>query len=357
MKLHENQLKLIKHLIRFNLLDYQDCLKLLDTENTGDNVALSYAFRPLTKNNYISKNKNGCVSILAKGRALFPKIKPLISTGGGEREKKRIMQISRMAMFMESNGIPVKNEIIDCGDTYFIPSPCWRKIATGILSTTRFIGMLINDDKKYAVYDIGDGRMDWQVRAESSLFYTRFSSYETSADGMIMICDEEKRMTVAENIIRQTMWNRKQLMKSHYAERDRPVKYSHSPIKLRTQYNHVYLTTPSKFYDDLYEIINEEYNMFRCCKGNESHEPKQCDMEDWPYRYFFNPAFDLLKFVYFFSAVKSVLDLEKEDIPVSVDVKYRIILPKSDFKILKLYPDVLLSERTEVYEYRPNEND
>ena len=97
--------------------------------------------------------------------------------------------------------------------------------------------------------------------------------------------------------------------------------------------------------------------MFRCCGGNRSHEPKQCDMEDWPYRYFFNPTFNLLKYVYFFSAVKSVLDLEKKDIPVSVDVKYRIILPKSDFKILKLYPDVLLSERTEVYEYRPNEND
>lgn len=117
-----------------------------------------------------------------------------------------------MAMFMESNSIPVTNEIIDREDPYFIPSPCWRKIATGILSTTRFIGMLITDDKKYAIYDIGDGNMEWQVRAESSLFYTRYGRYETCADGMIMICDEDKRMKIAENIIRQTMWNRKQLM-------------------------------------------------------------------------------------------------------------------------------------------------
>ena len=44
MKLHENQLRLIWHLCRFSLLDYESCLHLLDTEETGDRVALSYAF-------------------------------------------------------------------------------------------------------------------------------------------------------------------------------------------------------------------------------------------------------------------------------------------------------------------------
>ena len=72
MRLHENQLKLIRHLARFNLLDYASCLHLLDTEGTGDHVALSYAFRPLTKNKYLTKRKEGSVAILAKGRALFP---------------------------------------------------------------------------------------------------------------------------------------------------------------------------------------------------------------------------------------------------------------------------------------------
>ena len=72
MKLHDNQLQLIRHLARFNLLDYADCLKMLDVDETGDRTALSYAFRPLTKNKYLSKRKDGSVSILAKGRA-FPR--------------------------------------------------------------------------------------------------------------------------------------------------------------------------------------------------------------------------------------------------------------------------------------------
>ena len=50
MKLHENQLDLILHLIRLNIMTYEDCLKFLDTENTGDLIAMSYVFRPLTKN-------------------------------------------------------------------------------------------------------------------------------------------------------------------------------------------------------------------------------------------------------------------------------------------------------------------
>ena len=89
MKLHDNQLQLLRHLARFNLMDYPDCLDLLDTTGTGDRVALSYAFRPLTKNKYVSKRKDGCVSILAKGRALFPEVTPLISAGGGAAERRR----------------------------------------------------------------------------------------------------------------------------------------------------------------------------------------------------------------------------------------------------------------------------
>ena len=40
MMLHENQSKLIRHLARFNLMDYQDCLDMLDTEGVGDRTAL-----------------------------------------------------------------------------------------------------------------------------------------------------------------------------------------------------------------------------------------------------------------------------------------------------------------------------
>ena len=59
MRLHENQLKLIHHLARFNLLDYSGCLHMLDETETGDQVALSYVFRPLTKNKYLIKREAG----------------------------------------------------------------------------------------------------------------------------------------------------------------------------------------------------------------------------------------------------------------------------------------------------------
>ena len=69
--LNENQLKLLRHLARFNLLDYPSCLDMLNNDGGSDRTALSYAFRPLTKNRYVSKDKRGCVSILAKGGRCF----------------------------------------------------------------------------------------------------------------------------------------------------------------------------------------------------------------------------------------------------------------------------------------------
>ena len=105
--LNENQLKLLRHLSRFNLLDYPSCLDMLNNDGGIDRTALSYAFRPLTKNRYVSKDKRGCVSILAKGRALFPELEPLLSAGGGEQTRQRIMEVSRMAALMERSGILV----------------------------------------------------------------------------------------------------------------------------------------------------------------------------------------------------------------------------------------------------------
>ena len=122
------------------------------------------------------------------------------------------MQVSKVCMWMKKDGVPVSGKRLDTEEPYFIPSARWRDIAKGILSTTRFAGMLIAYDKKYAVYDIGDGTMEWQLRAESSLFYYRYGSFETKADGMIMICDDGKRNEIAMQIIRQTMWARKALL-------------------------------------------------------------------------------------------------------------------------------------------------
>ena len=156
----DNQEMLIRHLIRFHILDYESCLQVLDIENTGDKVALSYVFRRLTKQKYIIKDKDGIVSILKKGKELFPNEAPLISIGGGKQNQKRILQVSRVAALLEKNGVEISGEQYDMDEPQFIPSARWREIAPGILSTTRFAGMLLAYGKKYAVYDIGDGTMD-----------------------------------------------------------------------------------------------------------------------------------------------------------------------------------------------------
>ena len=169
-------------------------------------------FRPLTKNKYLIKRKERSVAILAKGRALFPDVKPLISAGGGAQSVQRVMEVSRIAALMEEHGIPAVAEVQKTPAPVFIPSACWRNIAPGILSTTRFTGMVLAGQERLAVYDIGDGNMEWQVRAEGSLFYTKYGSYETRATGMILICQDGKRNKTARNIIRQTMWSRRRLL-------------------------------------------------------------------------------------------------------------------------------------------------
>ena len=130
---------------------------------------------------YLTKHKDGSVAILAKGWALFPDVKPLISAGGGAQSVQRVMEVSRMAALMEEHGIPAVGEVPQSPGPVFIPSVCWRSIAPGILSTTRFIGMVLAGKEKLTVYDIGDGSMEWQVRAEGSLFYTKYGNYETKA--------------------------------------------------------------------------------------------------------------------------------------------------------------------------------
>ena len=113
MKLHENQLNLILHLIRLNILSYEDCLKFLDTENTGDMIAMSYVFRPLTKNGYVAKSKDGIVTVLQKGRDLFPEEGPLISVASRGKSRLRVLHVSRVCMWMSTN-----SSMKVC--------PCWR---------------------------------------------------------------------------------------------------------------------------------------------------------------------------------------------------------------------------------------
>jgi len=268
------------------------------------------------------------------------------------------MEVSRMAVLMEKNGIPAVAEVPKSSEPVFIPSACWRKTAPGILSTTRFVGMLVAGKQRLAVYDIGDGTMEWQVRAEGSLFYTKYGSYETKATGMILICQDSSRNKAARNIIRQTMWSRRQLLTNDCLERNKPTCWSRSPIKLRAQYEHVYLTTPGQFSIDIQQILTAEEEVAeQCGNGTELSDPAQGDYERWPYRFFVNPATDLLKYVYFFAAGKSLLKSLSEDWPPPPEVRYAIYYRKKDIPILSMYPDVIDLEGMQFYEYLSEEDD
>lgn len=351
--LHYNQLALLWHLARFNLLHYEDCLEMLKTPGKTGRKELSYAFRPLTKNGYVSKSKDGGVSILAKGRALYPEVTPLISAGGGEREHRRVMQVSRMAMWMAEHGF--YTEEAPGEKVVFIPSARWRNIAPGILSTSRFVGMLVGCGQRLAVYDIGDGRMDWQIRTENSLFYTKYGNYETRATGMLLVCQEDKRVEVAQNIIRQTMWSRKQLLKDHCAERNRPTRWSRSPIKLRAQYEHVYLTTRSGLGKSFVNIVKEKNHIKRLREkeGRRGSIPGGADIELWPRRLYFNSATDLLKYVRFFAAVKDDTRAREEIERHNGDIRYELYARAEDDAIAHMYPDVNEAEGAvfHVYQY------
>lgn len=338
-KLKPNQLELIQHLCQFNTLDYASCLQLLDTANTGDKNAMSYVFRPLTKNKYISKHENGNVTILARGRALFPKIKPLATVGGGSGN--RVNSISRTAAILRKIGIEIVASPAMSEYECFIPSTCWRKIRHGILSTVRFTGMLFIGSHKLAIYDIGDGSMEWQLRAEKSLFYSHFNEeFDTTATGMLFICDNDKRIEVAKSIIRHTMRQRKMLIEHEsYEERTRPVKYAKAPIRVSWRYGHVYLTTPKLLAESLEQIKTEETTIEKLKSHRETcYNSKWGDFEDKSCRYFVNTATDLLKYVYFFTEVKSLNG-----------VNYGIIAPPEDIPIIKMYPKIM--EGVKVYEY------
>lgn len=221
------------------------------------------------------------------------------------------------------------------------------------MSTTRFAGMLILGREKYAVYDIGDGHVEWQVRAEGSLFYWHYGQMETRADGMIFLCKDECRTEVAQNIIRQTMWNRKQLL-SDASETCKPVRWSRSPIKLRAQHDHVYLMTYGDFGQSLLYLWQDELGGYSWPEGAQDlHNPAYGDYEietDRRYRCFCNPATDLLKYVYFFSAVKRLMHNIEKGIPTS-GLNYALRCRKRDFPILRMYPDVVTSERVKIYQY------
>lgn len=51
------------------------------------------------------------------------------------------------------------------------------------------------------------------------------------------------------------MWSRRRLLSDICLERNKPTCWSRSPIKLRAQYEHVYLTTPKETFGGITERI------------------------------------------------------------------------------------------------------
>lgn len=336
-RLHENQWDLIEHLCQFHMLDYPSCLRLLDTEKSGDAVAMSYFIRPMVRHGYLL-HTGEAVKITAKGRNLYPHIAPLVSIGGGPSTEQRVMQISRVAALLWEHEVPSREDCSIPYPRYFVSSACWRKINTSILSTARFAGMLVTDCHQLAVYDIGDGRMDWQLRAEASIFQGKHL-----VNGMILICHPNHYVEIAQQIIKQTMWARKRLLASSYDNRDKPVRWSKSPILLKSAYRHVYLTTPDRLGETL-EAIEGLKDTIQQLQGNATRmgDSSQGDFEHWPVRTFVNPACDLLKFVYLFSWLKTLENWKKNG--EATVLRFVMYLSKHDRPILDLYPKLMAME-------------
>jgi len=94
------------------------------------------------------------------------------------------------------------------------------------------------NNRKIVVYDVGDGVYEWQGYAEHSHFFRSHGKYETKADAMLIVCDNGLGVTVAERIIRHTLWKRKTLIKNYGSyETPKPQKYSRAEITVRSDYN------------------------------------------------------------------------------------------------------------------------
>lgn len=70
--MHENQEDLMKHLCRYNALDYGSCLHMLDPYALSDPVEQSYIFRPLTKQGYLKSTKTAACPYSRKAARCSP---------------------------------------------------------------------------------------------------------------------------------------------------------------------------------------------------------------------------------------------------------------------------------------------
>ena len=72
----------------------------------------------------------------------------------------------------------------------------------------------------------------------------------------------------------------------------------------------------------------------------------------WPRRMFVNPACDLLKYVRFFSAVKSYLMSREKPDYYQERIEMDLYLYEEDMPIAGMYPEIWESEEVSAYVYR-----
>ena len=114
--------------------------------------------------------------------------------------------------------------------------------------------------------------------------------------------------------------------------------------------------TPGSFQEDLHFLLEEKEQIaFERADSPMLHNPPEGDFEYARIRYFVNSATDLLKYVYFFSAVKEHLAYFSADSQNS-DLSYAICYREKDKPLLQIYPDVMRSKVVFEFEYCDTED-
>ena len=146
-----------------------------------------------------------------------------------------------------------------------------------------------------------------------------------------------------------------QLLQESCLERNKPTRWSHSPIKLRANYEHVYLTTPEHLTVSLNRILDEKRYIQALCDENSGTRQRSQGIGDIAVgsrRLFVNPSSDLLKYVRYFSAVKDYLVPGEDARFPRSKIEIELYIHKIDHPIAGMYPELYGLEGLKVYAYR-----
>jgi len=315
------QIELLVHLKKFSVANQAACLRVLDTGKTQQEEKLLYSLRPLVKNKYISRRKDGLYSLLGAGQEWTEHIQPLLKSGGDCHGRKRVNQVSHMAALLGWYGIPTAAVYPSEGQNCFIPSAIWRTVRSGLISTTRFLGILFYRGMRLAVYNIGDGNYEWQSWAECSLHFHHYGTRETRATGILLVCDDGLGIELGKKIVRNTLRHRDRLLRSWHTRResDKRCPYATTtPVRVRAEYQHAYLAEQSQ----IMEILNRAAvgrTIFR-----NMHQrlgvPLPRLIEEYvhrkPERHYINISQDLLALAFFCKIVQEYEEFQKMGLPL-----------------------------------------